>query len=136
MSVPMCPECLKYTLDHTERYYWRCDNTCKIYSKIMEDNKMSDYNKMPDNAIEVTDNYNAMNSFFNMQIEENEFRQVMYDDNPLSGVFDMRISWINKSIGLGYGIARDWKDKKIRLYKFGSEDNWNNHLKAIAKEMY
>lgn len=36
-NTPICSECLKYTLEHLESYFWKCDRTCKIYCKKMEE---------------------------------------------------------------------------------------------------
>ena len=82
-----------------------------------------DYNKMPEPAVRLTDEklinqiYDAMIDFFTFCILEHESRQVFYEkDNIYSGTFNIRIFWINKEKGLGYGIAEDWKAGKIQVY--------------------
>ena len=101
-----------------------------------------DYNKMPEPAVRLTDEklinqiYDAMIDFFTFCILEHESRQVFYEkDNIYSGTFNIRIFWINKEKGLGYGIAADWKAGKIQVYRFGTAENWQIFKNGFAAQM-
>ena len=47
-------------------------------------------------------------------------------------LFNIRIFWINKEKGLGYGIAEDWKAGKIQVYRFGTSKMQNVKKSIIA----
>lgn len=92
---------------------------------------MANYNEMPEPAIRITDKsmigrlYDTMQDFFTYCWEETESRQPFYEkDNIYSGTFNLRIFWIRKEKGLGYGIAQDYKTKTIEIYRFGTAENW------------
>ena len=100
------------------------------------------YNKMPEPAVRLTDEklinqiYDMMTDFFTFCILEHESRQVFYEkDNIYSGTFKIRIFWINKEKGLGYGIAEDWKAGKIQVYRFGTAENWQTFKNSFAAQM-
>jgi hypothetical protein len=82
---------------------------------------------MPEHAIDITNIYEAQLDFFSYCFKESkdEFRQVDYDPNDyLKGAFSMRLFWIDEESGLGYGIANDWKLKQIKIFRFGSDEQW------------
>lgn len=95
-----------------------------------------EYNKFPEDAVEITGKYEEKIDFFIYCIEESESRQCSYSDNVIEGlfIFDLRIFWINKKLGLGYGFSNDWKSKIIREYKFGSEENWKRFKSGFASQ--
>jgi len=97
---------------------------------------MSDYNKFPENAILIDPNaYVLTRDFFNCHIESQESRQCFYEsNNPMKGVFSLRIFWVKKSLGLGYGMADDWVNKKISFFRFGSDDNWSVFKREVASQ--
>lgn len=101
-----------------------------------------DYNKMPEPAVRLTDektdksNLRCDDRLFTFCILEHESRQVFYEkDNIYSGTFNIRIFWINKEKGLGYGIAEDWKAGKIQVYRFGTAENWQIFKNGFAAQM-
>lgn len=95
---------------------------------------MSKYNTLPEHAT-IIKNFNDFNDFFSFTIKEIESRQPKYNDGS-NALYDLQIFWINKSKELGYGIARDWKNKKIISYKFGSEEEWNKFIKIFSLGQY
>lgn len=97
---------------------------------------MSEYNKMPDNAIDITGDYEQIKGMFIFHTEI-ENRNPYYNEKMKSaGNFSMKIMWVCKDRGLGYGIADDWKERKIKVFKFGSEEKWRNFVDMISKQFY
>jgi hypothetical protein len=95
------------------------------------------YNSMPEHSIEITDNYEEQLHFFTYCFKESKdnSRQPNYNPNNwLEGSYDMRLFWINEEKELGYGIAKDWKNNKIRWYKFGNAEAWNDFNGGFAAQ--
>lgn len=94
---------------------------------------MSDFNKLPADAV-IISSYDDIAGFFIHCMEE-ESRQVMYDEKVITGgLFSLRIFWVNKEKGLGYGIANNWKEKSIDWYRFGSDDAWLTFKRGFAAQ--
>lgn len=93
-------------------------------------NKMSEYNKMPENAI-IIENYEEIIEFFTYCMDE-ETRQPSYTDKTANGYFNLKIWWVKKELGLGFGIANHWKQKKIVWYRFGKEEAWNKFINGFG----
>lgn len=91
-----------------------------------------EYNTLPPYA-EVIEKYDDFQGFFTYQFEELEYRQPEYENGA---IYDLKIFWINKDNGLGYGIAQDWKNKKIINYKFGSQQSWREFIDFFASQQY
>lgn len=85
---------------------------------------MHEYNTMPED-LKIIENYKEYQDFFSYCIESQESRNPRYSEEFIDGHFKLIIFWIKKEKGLGFGIAQDWKNKKIIFYKFGSEEKWN-----------
>jgi hypothetical protein len=95
---------------------------------------MNKYNQLPEDT-KIISEYNEYQDFFTYCIENAESRQPQYNsDNHMEGHFNLRIFWIKEEKGLGYGIAKDWKNEKIVFYRFGSEDNWNRFKNGFASQ--
>jgi hypothetical protein len=93
---------------------------------------MVEYNEMPKNAM-LINNYEDWQDYFTF-CKTTESRQPFYNDNFMEGSFNLMVYWITKEMGLGYGIAKDWKKKIIKFYKFGSEENWNKFKNDFASQ--
>lgn len=86
---------------------------------------------MPENATELT-TYEEIRNFFTWCNTE-EFRSPAYDEfNKMGGFFNLRIYWAREDMGVGYGIADDWKSKSIKWYRFGSEENWDKFRRGMS----
>lgn len=101
-----------------------------------------EYNEMPEAAVKLTDKsrlsmlYGEMQDFFTYCTTEVESRQVFKEKgNIRSKMIKLKIFWINKDKGLGYGIAQDWYEKKIEIYRFGSNENWRLFRNGFAAAM-
>lgn len=97
------------------------------------------YNEMPRAAVKLTDQqldgqlYRGMQGFFEFRTEREENRQVLYEqNNHCAGIFKMRIFWVKEKMGLGYGIAYDWKRERIDIYRFGTVEDWQKFKQEFA----
>lgn len=94
---------------------------------------MSNYNKLPADAV-IISVYDDIAKFF-IHCTEEESRSVMYNENVITeGLYSLRIFWVNKEKGLGYGIADNWKEKSIVWYRFGSDDAWLTFNRGFAAQ--
>lgn len=96
---------------------------------------MNKYNQLPEHAQEITKFYSKQHDFFNYCFERLETRSCYYDpDNIYRGMFSIKIFWIKEELGLGYGIASDWKKSKIRFYLFGTDEAWSKFKQGFASQ--
>lgn len=99
---------------------------------------MSDYNKMPQNAVEIPQEkvYEELQDFFIYHKAE-ERRSVFYEnENIYSGLADVYIWWIKKEVGIGFALKRDWKEEKMRWYKLGIEEEWEKFRRGFAANFH
>lgn len=86
---------------------------------------MHEYNSMPNYAKEISYTSKDFSDFFTFQIEKEEYRQVIYSaKNFINIYFDLRIFWINKNRGLGYGFLNNREENIVTAYRFGSDEEW------------
>lgn len=95
---------------------------------------MSKYNSLPEHATIIED-FNDFNDFFSFMIKEIESRQPKYTDGS-NALYDLNIFWIIKEKELGYGMAKDWINKKIIFYKFGLEEDWDRFKHVFSLDQY
>ena len=95
---------------------------------------MNKFNQMPENSVDITENYNAQRYFHTYCFESTESRQPAYSEKQTDGMFPLRIYWIDKSQNLGFGIADDWKEKTIRWFLIGSQEAWKNFHQKRASQ--
>ncbi|MCM1222850.1 MAG: hypothetical protein NC548_51170 [Lachnospiraceae bacterium] len=94
---------------------------------------MHEYNSMPDNAKEISYTSESFDDFFTFQIEKIEHRQVIYPDRNFSNShLDLKIFWIDKNRGLGYGFLNNRKENIITAYRFGSDEEWHKFKVEFA----
>ncbi len=92
---------------------------------------MQEHNHMPKDGILIT-KYEDWQDYFTFAKTE-EFRQPFYNPATFNdGLFCLNIYWINKDLGLGYGVANDWKAGEVKFYKFGTIENWHKFRIAFA----
>lgn len=88
---------------------------------------MHKFNNMPDNSVEISYTSGYFDDFFTFQIEEEEYRQVLYPVGDFkNNHLDLSIFWINKNRGLGYGFLNHRKENVVIPYRFGSDEEWHN----------
>lgn len=85
---------------------------------------MSNYNKPLTDLKEISfDDYEACKEFF-MYCLTPESRQINYNNDILQGSMNVRIFWVDENRNLGYALFDDWKEKKVRFYRIGSDEAW------------
>ena len=91
------------------------------------------HNTLPEDAKIITD-YEEQQRFFIHSMEQ-ESRQPQYNPNNfMEGFFNLRIFWVRKELGIGYGFADNWKEKRVDFYRFGSEENWTRFNRGFASQ--
>lgn len=85
---------------------------------------MDSYNELPKDAKELK-TYDEIRQFFAWHIRRQEFREPLLGQSILDESYDLRIFWVNKEQGLGFGIASNQNLKKIVWYKFGKDALWS-----------
>ena len=69
------------------------------------------------------DDYEACKTFFTYCLTQ-ESRQIHYNNNFMQGSMNVRIFWVREELNLGFALFDDWKAKKVRFYRVGSDENW------------
>ena len=74
------------------------------------------------------DDYENCKQFFTYCLTP-ESRQIHYNNDFLQGSMNFRIFWAMEEQNLGFAFCDDWKAKKVRFYRIGSDENWTvfNH---------
>jgi hypothetical protein len=90
----------------------------------------NDYNKEPEGWKEISeDDFKRL--FFHYIYKKPEFRQIFYNQekSSMGGVYDAKLfeveydGWEN----MGVAIIDDFKAKKMKFYKFGTEERWKKN---------
>jgi len=84
----------------------------------------NEFNIMPELS-RLIDDYKTQKIFFSYQIEKTEVRQIINGNSVLDDVFDMKIFWIKRDIGLGFGLVANDALEKTEWYQIGSELEWS-----------
>lgn len=63
-----------------------------------------------------------------------ESRQINYNNDIMQGSMNVRIFWADESRNLGYALFDDWKAKKIRFYRVGSDKKWRSFNREFAAQ--
>jgi hypothetical protein len=99
----------------------------------------AEFNTMPAAAVRLTDKsligdlFDNLQDFFTFN-KTVEFRQVNYNDRFIEGSFNIYIYWINKEKRLEFGIARNWKEKTVDWYRFGTAEDWLTFKRGFAAQ--
>lgn len=94
-----------------------------------------DYNKYPDNMVEIDINKSGMwLEYFFCAHESYETRQAHPDGDIYVMYEELRITWIDKKLGIGYALG--YKDGVVKFYKIGSQVNWGTYRNRVASSQY
>lgn len=95
--------------------------------------KLDVYNQLPESSRRIS-KYEEIRPLISLPIEDTEFRQPCYYATPFSQTFNLTIFWINKKLGIGYGIADNSISQQINWYLFGDQSTWSSFNKDIAAQ--
>ena len=94
---------------------------------------MSDYNRRPEGWKEISEDEFRM-GFFSYCLKSPEFRQILYnEENIMEGIFNAKLFRLDYvKTDLGYALINDWKEMKVKFFKFGN--NWEDFEKDFASQ--